>query len=173
METLLVLTILAILAGVAWPSLKRPFLFRRIHVAAAQVREAWSAARNLAQTTGQAQSFTFLPGSGEFQIQTYTALEPVSQEEATAFQAKNRALPDGVVFAGANVQSDSRATVTSFGDQKESESWSDAILFFPDGTATSAVVTIVGAEDRAVDVTLRGITGSSYVSDLYQSSASK
>jgi hypothetical protein len=75
-------------------------------------------------------------------------------------------LPEGVVFAAPQsapvesefVSEDSIST-TLEDDVLESEGWSSAIVFLPDGTATNARLALRDGEGSQVTVELRGVTG--------------
>jgi hypothetical protein len=46
-------------------------------------------------------------------------------------------------------------------------SWSGAVLFYPDGTATSARVVLLGGRGRAIAVEVRSLTGDVRVSQVF------
>ena len=86
-------------------------------------------------------------------------------------RAIERELPEQIVVHDGNVLADELSSA----DFAESGLAADGlgtqgtwtILFFPDGTATSAVVTLRNEYGRAIDVSLRGLTGAVLVGEAY------
>lgn len=87
-----------------------------------------------------------------------------------------RTLPEGVYFVGADVRVDQRTSVelSSFemspaledvGSTAASReatrdvSWGMPIFFFPDGTTSTATLTVANDRQQAIEITLRGLTG--------------
>lgn len=78
-------------------------------------------------------------------------------------------LPDLVLFSDAQVQATARsATVdqASGGAMTADSGWSQPILFYADGTTSTAAVVLTRAEVGRVIVRLRGLTGESMVSEV-------
>jgi hypothetical protein len=73
-------------------------------------------------------------------------------------------LPDGVIFADAQVSSSNQLTATL--GSTGGGSWSSPILFRPDGTTSDASVLLVNASGMTIRVTLRGLTGISNASEV-------
>lgn len=82
---------------------------------------------------------------------------------------QNRQLPDGVVFAGGFVKSDTRSLEMSANNQGAltmETGGSEPILFYPDGTTSDAEVSLSNAGAMYVRVTLRGLTGTAKTGPL-------
>lgn len=95
------------------------------------------------------------PAGGSSQIEN---VPPVNEE-----------LPEGVQFVSTDVSADSRASLASTNDSFTSISdapWSQPILFFPDGTATSAKIVLQGERGRSLTVELRGLTGAARIGEI-------
>ncbi|MCA9187040.1 MAG: prepilin-type N-terminal cleavage/methylation domain-containing protein [Pirellulaceae bacterium] len=82
-------------------------------------------------------------------------------------------LPEGVQFGSSAVQADQRSiyvteTAAMLGNQSMtgSQDWSTPIFFYPDGTTSTSQLVIVDEKQRAIVVTLRGMTGTSTASDF-------
>jgi len=187
LELLLVLALLAIMAAFSWPALRGSMGGQSLRSAGDQVRTLWLRARTKAITSGETMSFRYQPGTGKYRVEQRTEqqllLAAFSASSAGAGQQAGggapsaagqsatppaplspveHQLPEGVTFAGSEVTADSRAArlaaeerVRSMGDG----TWSEAVLFYPDGTATAAQVALVGARGRAITVELRSLTG--------------
>jgi prepilin-type N-terminal cleavage/methylation domain-containing protein len=184
LETVLVLSLLVILAAMAWPALKGPMSGHRLRRSADQVRAEWARARNRAMLSGEIQAFVYLPGSDRFRVVAYADAQGTLQQAAagsntagsssagsdtagsgttaSGTSAGDRFLPAGVVFAGSTATSPA-VTQAAFGAQG---SWSDMILFYPDGTSTNATVTLESEDGRQVPVELRGVTGGSRAGEM-------
>lgn len=101
---------------------------------------------------------------------------PLSMQQTAV--ARTNELPDKVSFAGGGTVQDVRAML----DEQEllgggglgqtgsllsgSGMWSSPILFYPDGTSSTAQVLLVNQRGYYVEVKLRGLTGLARASDL-------
>lgn len=179
LELVLVLAVLVAIASLAWPLFVRAFAGRRLHLAAEQIQEQWLRARHRAMNTGEPQAFRFVPNSGQFRIEAYNPSGETTEDTAMAAAAVDEA-----GLGGAPIEADSSLgllsgealflspdgsapPVDSFGqavDDGGSQTWTEPILFFPDGAATSARVVIHnGSSYLAID--LRGLTGRATIGD--------
>lgn len=193
-EVLLVLTVLVIISALAWPALRGPLDNLELRQAAESVRVVWSDARLQAMTTGQIHVFRYQPLGGQYQVEAWTgidaALEASDAETplVETLPGKIERLPEGVWFAGGLTDVDRRAeqaaansleaesatgpllaesgpTATAEGDQPTA-AWTTPILFYPDGTTSTAQITLQNEFARFVTLRLRGLTGASRASDL-------
>jgi type II secretory pathway pseudopilin PulG len=69
LELTLVLAVMVILAGLAWPSLERPFSTHRLRMAADHVRAQWTSTRVDAMDSGEVLLFRYAPGSNRYRIE--------------------------------------------------------------------------------------------------------
>jgi type II secretion system protein H len=195
LELLLVLALLAVMAAFAWPSLRGSLGGQNLRSAADQVRTQWLRARTKAITSGEIMSFRFQPGSGRYRVEPRTQSQallaafsnstsgagmpgggappaissPLSAPPPPVPPAEDE-LPEAVSFAGSEVTADSRATRLATEERIRSladGSWSEAVLFYPDGTATAARVVLVGERGRAIAIDLRSLTGDVRVSPIF------
>jgi prepilin-type N-terminal cleavage/methylation domain-containing protein len=187
-EVLLVMVLLAIITAFSWPAVRKTFANRRLQTAADAVRTQWCQARVQAMQSGHTYAFRYAVGSDHF------CLEPQDQpnssvsstnggvgsstsgdsglggpNEDALLPREERALPEGIKFladdsAGGDPTASpvDQQTVAS-GDA--SDGWSDAILFYPDGTTSNAQLMLSGEGPSAIRLILRGITGTVTVSD--------
>ena len=181
MEVMLTLCLLAMAAALCWPPMARLLEAQRLGKAADQVRSRWYQARVKAVDSGETYVFQHVPGGSDYRLQ------PLSAESASGGasggQANDRGadsqagaasttgtLPEGVAFAAGEVTGDTPlAAVASFEPRSAGEAeWSDPILFYCDGTATSAKVTLVDRRGRAIEVALRGLTGVATVGEVFR-----
>jgi type II secretion system protein H len=199
LELLLVLALLAMMAAFSWPAMRGSMGGQNLRSAGDQIRTNWLRARTKAITSGEAMSFRYQPGTGRYRIEqrteqqillaAFTASSGGAGQgggggSSAAVQSVPPApvppvedeLPDGVSFAGSEVMADSRATRLAAEDRVRSMgdgSWSEAVLFYPDGTATAAQVVLVGARGRAIAVELRSLTGDVRVGSIFSVEVAK
>lgn len=183
LELVLVLVVVVAVLALAWPALDRPFANQRLRRGADQVRAALAHARNRAMREGVPYEFRFVPGGSAFQTRVYEALAESSSTapagaSSTADLAENSAgslagsLPSDVYFAAANAPAPNApahggASAAADVHTPQADGWSLPIVLFPDGTGTSATITLVSDAGRMIDLYLRGLSGTTRVSEPY------
>jgi prepilin-type N-terminal cleavage/methylation domain-containing protein len=78
-------------------------------------------------------------------------------------------LPEGVIFYGGDVSSDTRSDQFLAQERIKGSvdlSWSQPVLFYPDGTALAARVAVVGDRNRAIVIEVRSLTGGARVGNI-------
>ena len=175
LELMLVLALLVAITSVAAPTLFKPLDSYRLKTSAEDVRRVWSRARTRAMRNGKVYAFQCVLQTGNFRLQPLTTLDGVmeSADGATVVMAgdgvENGTLGDRVVFSALVRQHEPRAELTlsvSTADAMDSAGqWSESILFYPDGTSSTAQVQIQNHRGRSLVVQLRGIVGTSSVDE--------
>ena len=185
MEVLLVLVVLTLIAATAWPSLERSFADQRLRDAADLVRAEWSGARAEAMRSGVAQQFHYTPEEQAYWVEPCenalgSSGEPASMDTnapAGAEASYDRSvLPDEIYFHEGEAQSD--ASQAASADQSPQTEDIDAgpiedgepdtpIIFYPDGTCSSARLVLRNEYGRGITVTIRGLTGMSDVREIF------
>jgi Tfp pilus assembly protein FimT len=181
MEVMLTLCLLAMVAALCWPPMARLLEAQRLGKAADQVRSRWYQARVKAVDCGETYVFQYVPGGSDYRLQPLSAessgggvsdsrANDSAAESQTGAASATGTLPEGVAFAAGEVtEGTALSAVASFEARSAGEpEWSDPILFYCDGTATSAKVTLVDQRGRAVEVALRGLTGVATVGEVFQ-----
>jgi hypothetical protein len=191
LELLLVLALLVIFAGMAWPSLQRPFDNQRLRTSGDLIRSEWSKARVKAMDSGLIHVFTYDPANGSFQIQPWAGFDAGLEGNGTAMMFATTSLdmvttptepmiggqqlPEGISFSGLETVGDSRteaalstADSSASGGTAQVRTAQDVtpILFYPDGTTSTARLILANRHDRYLIVELRGLTGVVKVSDV-------
>ena len=196
LELLLVLALMAAIAAMVWPALQRPLATQRLKRGAEQVRMHLIKARNQAITTGETFGFSYQSGKPTMRIASYTQNEsllesagPTAQSgsssstpAASAVASSGMAttgsaakppvedvLPDGVVFYGGDATSDARSDQFLAQERMSGSidlSWSQPVLFYPDGTALAARIALVGDRGRAIVVEVRSLTGGARIGEI-------
>ena len=180
-EVLLTLCLLVVIASLVWPVLDKPFANQRLRKSADRVRVHWCAARVDAMDTGEVYVFRCAIGGNRYRIDRCAGLmatadaldaEGAKQPAMTGRPAvTKRVLPNGVNFVSAAIEADSRATMLGVGNDLASTAsataanWSEPIIFYPDGTTSTAKLVMKNKHGRKVRLSLHGLTGVVRVSD--------
>ena len=173
-EVLLVLVVLTLIAATAWPSLERSFASWRLQDAADLVRAEWADARAKAMRLGAAQQFHYTPQEQIYWVES----SPIDANAPADVESDSRhlTLPHEIYFHEGQVQSDGLQAASA--DQAtQSEEIDPAmiedgepgapIVFYPDGTCSSARLVLRNEYDRGITVTIRGLTGMSDVRKIF------
>lgn len=193
LELLLVLTIMAVVGSIAIPSLDKLLERQRLRGAADEMRLAWESARLKSMRTGQAQvfqcniganSFTVSPlilhddeanlGDGGTVMSGGVALQTSSTEFGMSAAAaeptgKEQTIDEELQFASCIVSGDLRASaVAQSGEsaQINLQTVQQSVIFYPDGTTSTAELKIQNQRGDTVGVQIRGLTGHTRLLDL-------
>lgn len=186
-ELLLVLTILAILASTAIPAVENIMGRQRLRGAADEIRLAWDGARLKAMRTGQAQIFecqtdsntytieplilhddqnnigtggTLMVGGVAVQADNSNSGMTTSVANTSSSSAKN--IDESLKFASCVVGSDMRAyAMAQSGEsgQVTLQTINQSVIFYPDGSSSTAEIRIQNERGDSVGVQVRGLTG--------------
>ena len=186
LELLLVLGIIVLMTGLAWPALRSSMAKNRLRDSAQQLRVELARARLSAMEHGTPLEFRYRAGEGRFRIALRMVATDASEApsfEPAAATASSRSrntsddldsdgevteseLPEGVIFAEpvqwrpeAKPSTDEDLDADAEDESLRSEGWSPAIIFLPDGTATNATLALRNGQGAQVVVQLRGMTG--------------
>ncbi len=175
------LGLLVIVAAMAAPALERPLEAQKLRKAAELVQSQWDKARVRAMQTGQILVFQYQPTTGRYRVQPWTTEESLIESSEMSDPTDPAGggavgvvaeLPEGVEFLTSFTQSDTRSLSVEEELSRMSQSaslensWSAPVLFYPDGTATSAEVTLANQTGSYVSIRLRGLTGVARVGDV-------
>jgi len=173
LEILLALAVLVVVAALAMPALGPVLDTQRLNQGAELIRTKWMSTHIRSMRTGKMQMFRYELGGSKFRIEPWTAAEdsteategdPSDPLAAAGLAPQELQLPDGVIFYAGDAKFENRsmdleeeATKMGGGD---GVSWSRPILFYPDGSTSSAFVLVANEKKQAIRVDLRGLTGS-------------
>jgi type II secretory pathway pseudopilin PulG len=185
-EVLLVLSLIVVFGAIAWPALRYSLASQRLRSAADQIRVEFTRARLAAIKDQIPYLFRYVPGESTY------SLQPAGESAVGGFVAsgawdvagggsgpraagtsaliQEKSLPEGVIFIAGSSQSDFRSEavleewVSISGES--ALAWSNPIIFFPEGTATDAELTLGNDQGRQISVFLRGITGTVQVGTI-------
>jgi prepilin-type N-terminal cleavage/methylation domain-containing protein len=194
MELMIVLALLVIMGAIVGPALYRPFENYKLSKGGDQVRTLFSKAQMRAIRSGQIQVLVFIPGSNQVQIQALSSdqdlIEAASQMgigtgQSSAVASSNMSslgplvemLPEGVMFAQAVTTGDIRDQLAQQNNAVSGMSngmqgndllsqGGVPLMFYPDGTSTTARVVVTNQLNNFIVMDLRGLTGIATVSEL-------
>jgi Tfp pilus assembly protein FimT len=175
-----------IIGAMTWPSIQHAYEGIRLKKAAEQVLAAFGHARVQAMSKGLPQVFRFEQGTNHYTIEAVvddSAATEISVPNSTSVvtigggssvQGQNTSptthqIPDGFVFSCGQRTLDNR-TATTESEMASSSQSSDAppIIFYPDGQASEASVTVTDPRDgRSIAVTIRGLTGIARIGEVF------
>ena len=194
-ELLLVLAVLVLVAAMATPAVLTVLEGQKLRKAGDQMRTEWARSRNMAMKNGRLYMFRYKLGLDEYEIRPWYAADDalessssVSPLDAAGPQPGTAAalppgaaqplgtgsvftpykkLPEGILFAFGEAQVDNRAaSVDTEIAAQGVDGWSLPILFYPDGSSSTARLTLVNKRQQYVSLDLRGLTGLAQISDL-------
>lgn len=189
LELLLVMVILGALASIAIPQVAWLLGDRRIVRGARLIREEMILARVDAMRQGRILMVDGMLESNSLRIQPYYSLsDSVNAVDQTGTQSamlsgaeqgqfvpvvqdgaeiRELELPDDVVIKSVSVVSAARAMeIEQATMSNQAEGYSQPILFYPDGTTSTAAVLLSHPVHGQVMIKLRGITGDVTISDV-------
>jgi Tfp pilus assembly protein FimT len=189
-ELLLALAILVTLAAMVVPSFTGLLADRRVLRAGDQLRVEFMQARLAAMRSGRTYMVQLSTETHQLRVRPWVdandmteALDQTGgssalltggslmvgsmQQVDVAAEAREVDLPEGVMITSTNVQSSQRSFMIESQVQAEAAAgWGQPILFYPDGTTSTAAVTVMSAGIGQVIVLLRGLTGEATVTDV-------
>ncbi len=199
LEVLLVLAILAAAMAIAVPTYDSMIVETRLQRSAELLELEMQRARVEALRTGQSQVFRFQVGGDSFTSEPWldandsinagpgatvqsmsgqlveTSANPFDIGNAVEPTSTEMKLEEGIIFASADTLSDSRsqmAQVEAGLDMQAGVSWSSPILFYADGSSTTAEIIIKDDRGRRRAIQVRGLTGQARVIELPSEGAS-
>lgn len=171
LELALVMALLVLLAGLAYPSLKSWYPYFKMNAAVDAVQTAWVQARTRAIDDGRPYRVAIVPGAGHFRIapdapEFWSGEGPGSDRDAFVLADS---LPEDVRFVLGPDDGGAPAGGLGQGVAQEvsPDAWQRVVDFLPDGTASEDVEVVLRLEGtRAMKLRLRALTGSITVTRL-------
>jgi hypothetical protein len=181
---LLVLTMLAVLFSLSWPSVLRYIGEEQIRGSAEAVRSAALGGRIKAVDTGLRYQFRYEPAGRNFVVLPYDPPENIdgsaagisAQTPAGTYPVEagkigeqcQFAVPEGTSALGPLAEQIPREAFGSLPHAAElaAVAWSPPVLFSPDGTATDGWLQLSDDGGRQLPVFIRGLTGAVSIGPL-------
>lgn len=167
MELMLVMAIIVIMGGVAYPSAMSMWTAYRLRAGADAIRAGWVGARSHAVEEGQRYRFSVVPGKGNFRVAPdsadyWSSSLPDFDHDNPPLVVEDT-LPRGIVFTVSNGNdggSGDGDTSVAIGEVDPGQ-WQTIAVFEADGTAQEDVtITLAcpGEGGRPIVVSLRALT---------------
>lgn len=184
LEILLVLSLLVIIGALVLPSVGRPLEGHRLRKSADLIRAQFARARARAMDTGRTYIFRYQPAGDAYFVQAWYSDEDLLESNTLSLTAAPAAnanllsgdagqqtlshLPESVTFVTSQTDQQVRELMAESSNLQMSagDGFSDPIFFYPDGTSSTAQLLVGNREPRYIMLTLRGLTGVVYVSDM-------
>lgn len=184
LEVLLVLSVMAVIIGITWPSVVRYIGEAAIRDAAFSVQTAVAGTRIKAIDTGLTYQFRYEPGGQRFVVIPFDPPENIdSTTSVSTSNPQQQVYPllsgeiddtcqfreaDDRMFTQTIAERLPREAFANLPDahQLETTGWSPPLLFFADGTAADRTFRIRDDKQRTIDVAIRGLTGTVSTGEL-------
>lgn len=184
MELLLVLVLLVIAGSLAVPAITNGFGGVKLKRAGDKVISRWAEARAQAVETGVPYQFRFTPNTNKYRVEPLTevlqsdgsgaptspapdstvAVQPETDATQRSLNESNTIeseLPEPILFVGGQTADyDATTDERRVADlQATGSTWSTPIVFYPDGSASTATVILQNDVPQYLRLTIRGLTG--------------
>jgi len=190
LELLLVLALLVMIAALVIPALQLTMKDQRLRKSGDLLRSQMGKARVRAMKTGRMHALWIEPGGDHYRIEPWITGDEALEGNQAAMQGvgglaaansstlsdpnlmmTEETLPEGILFYNAETVQDNRAALalqqgaSAAAGAAQSAPTAPPILFYPDGTTSSARLAVTDGEGSFVVVAIRGLTGIAQVSD--------
>ena len=176
LEILLVVAIVALIASLAMPNLLRTFVAHTLDKSADIVRSEMGRARVKAIRSGKIHAFVYNLGQSQMAVRQFDELVLAgtidhfvstgsSDRRSSDLDYSGENLPRGIRFAAGMAVADARSAFAAE-EAGSATGKMTPILFYPDGSSQDAQIVLVNEAGDAVQIILRGLTGSARVARL-------
>jgi prepilin-type N-terminal cleavage/methylation domain-containing protein len=193
LEMLLVLALLVMIAAMTVPALQLTLKGQRLRKSGDLLRSQMGKARVRSMKTGRMHALWAEPGGNRYRIEPWITGDEALEGNQAAIQGvpgvgglagassspisdpnlmmTEETLPEGILFYAVETLQDNRAALalqrgTSAGvGAAQSAPTAPPILFYPDGTTSSARLVLTDGQGAFVVVAIRGLTGIAQVSN--------
>ena len=174
-EILLVLAIIVAVSAIAAPVFQGTLRAERLRKGVGLITTDWTRTRATALETGVTQVWTCQISDGTFSASDYSGqLSAEGAEGAAASVAAttgltatdtststygNSPLPQGVSVSDILVSDGDTVVLMSQTSNPSSDSGNATIFFYPDGTSSSARITVTNEEEESMSAMMNGLSG--------------
>lgn len=180
LELLLVLAVMAVIAGISWPRMMRYMTENALRQNVELVRRELAATRILAIESGLSYQFRYEPGKQAFAILPFDRPEVVATDDPAVPSVKVKTqvglvsddcsfvVPRGAIgeTEGGQRLNEVWLALLKNGALYQDTIWSQPILFRPNGEGQDAQLTIQDRSGNSVLIKVRGLTGAVTVDRL-------
>lgn len=185
-ELLLALGVLVAVFALVAPSMALMLADQRLRAGAEQLQATVTKARVEAMRTGRTLMLRCETGGRQYRVVPYTQAADILEAadmagrganpnaiavpnvEATQEAAQEEAelLPEDCVFAAVDVQSSERSRYAETQAATSGDVWSQPMMFYPDGSTSTAELTVAVEGTGSIAVRVRGLTGRAELSEV-------
>jgi type II secretory pathway pseudopilin PulG len=179
LELTLVLALMTLIGAIVWPALDAPFAAERLKKTADQLRADFTRGRVAAMNTGRVHLFSWDPATRRYAVVAMDDMTadpfsvPVDPAATMMLPALDRPLPEDVTIHEVAALDDvtpppAISPVQGFGipTTPTAAVATTHVYFHPDGTTSTARVTLANDRQMFIDVHLRGLTGGTAIGDV-------
>lgn len=180
LEMALVLAIIVAIGAIAAPLFRGTLEIERLRKGVELVAADWIATSAMAMETGETQVWLCEVGSTSFSSSTYSNTGGLTPTEAASMVADTTGLsatsgstsgsgsfgqtmPDGVSVSEVMVTEGD--TIMTMAENSSADAASATVFFYPDGTSSSARLTVIDEKQRTMSVVMNGLAGTVRVMD--------
>lgn len=167
LEILLVVAVIAILAALSVPLWRNMLESEKVTRSGDIIRAEIGAARVNAIRESTEFVFCYIPETGQFwnePLSNSTSPLLVDAPTSKVSLPPSNSLPQGVTFMQGEVQESTRSMDAE--EETGASTNCTRIIFYPDGSAQNASVKITNEFEDIIQITVRGVTGTTSVSDF-------
>lgn len=174
MELVLVLTIIVAVGAMAAPIFQGTMQTERLRKSIQLVAADWVSTRATAMETGQTQAWVCSIGSSGFSSSTYSNSSGLTPSDAAASVVNStglsttstsasgggdfgQSMPEG--YSIHEVQVSEGDTILTLSPMTSTNAGTGTIFFYPDGTSSSARLTVIDEKQRTMTVVMNGMAG--------------
>ncbi len=173
LEVVLVLAIIVAVGAVAAPIFQGTLRGERLRKGVELISIDWTRTRAKAMEMGETQVWLCELSDGSYSSSVYSGVQGLSPSDAASLVSASTglsssdassgsfgqsAMPDGVSISDVLI-SDADTVVMMSQSTNSMESGSATIFFYPDGTSSSARLTVTNEEEQTMSVMLNGLSG--------------
>jgi prepilin-type N-terminal cleavage/methylation domain-containing protein len=189
LELMLVLAIMVAVGAVAVPAYQGYVVGQRLDAAAGQIEMDIKTTRLEAIRTGQIQTMRFAVGDRQYAVQPWLSADDAANASAGAsivsqsgqvlntdssgnvasvgaVASENRTLDESVLISDAQVMQDLRGALQTGATAVAADAWSPPLMFYPDGSTSTAQIMLQNTRGTRVAIAVRGVTGQPLVLEM-------
>lgn len=172
-EMVVVMSVIVGMASMSWPTIRNSLSKSQLQSAAKQVSADLSKARLTAIQTGVPQEFRFQVDQNAYEIAprmrvtahaAAAGVESATEDSEDSEDAIQHQLADGLKFIIAKPEEEAapQETILASADA----TWSEPIIFYPNGRASQAAFELEGDQGMRVEIKLNSMTGTPKLGSL-------
>jgi prepilin-type N-terminal cleavage/methylation domain-containing protein len=174
LEISVVLAILVVVGAIAVPMFTGTLQIERLRKGVELVAADWVSTRAKAMETGETQVWVCQVGNNSYSSSTYASADGLTPSEASSLVTEStglsttsgsatggsdfgQSMPAGVSISDVMVTEGD--TIATLSQSTMAEGGAATIFFYPDGSSSSARLSVVNEQERTMTVVMNGLSG--------------